>query len=122
MLGLRAKNCRRGEILADERIQAAKKEVVLIALSQIASKFRARVGESLATVEKHSTPLPNATTPSIKALRAYSPGMKGLEGGPNYFLDAIPRLKRAIEIDPKFAMAYAPLGALHGFMTESALS
>jgi hypothetical protein len=49
-LGLRAKNCRTGEVLADEQAQAARKEDVLNALSEIASKFRARVGESLTTI------------------------------------------------------------------------
>ena len=55
VLGLRAKNCRTGDVLDEEQVQAARKEDVLNALSQIASKFRTRVGESLATVEKHST-------------------------------------------------------------------
>ena len=53
VLGLRAKNCRTGDVLDEEQAQAARKEDVLNALSQIASKFRTRVGESLATVEKH---------------------------------------------------------------------
>ena len=43
-------------------------------LSQIASKFRTRVGESLTTVKKHDTPLAEATTPSLEALKAYSAG------------------------------------------------
>jgi eukaryotic-like serine/threonine-protein kinase len=121
VLGLRAKNCRTGEVLDEEQAQAAKKEDVLNALSQIASKFRSRVGESLATVEKHSTPLAEATTPSLEALKAYSAGLKGLDLGTN-FASYVPHLKRAIEIDPKFAMAYATLGATYGFMSESALS
>ena len=50
-LGLRAKNCRTGDVLDEEQVQAARREDVLNALSQIASKFRTRVGESLATVE-----------------------------------------------------------------------
>src|SRR4029077_9917730 len=76
VLGLRARNCRTGEVLDEEQVQAARKEDVLNALSQIASKFRARVGESLATVEKHSTPLAEATTPSLEALKAYSAAWK----------------------------------------------
>src|SRR5438046_6101343 len=56
VLGLRAKNCRTGDVLDEEQAQARRKEDVLIALSQIASKFRTRVGESLATIEKHETP------------------------------------------------------------------
>ncbi len=76
VLGLRAKNCNTGNILDQEQAQAARREDVLNSLSQIARKFRTRVGESLATVEKHSTPLAEATTPSLEALKAYSTGMK----------------------------------------------
>jgi len=76
VLGLRAKNCRTGDVLAEEQVQAARKEDVLNALSQIASKFRTRVGESLATVEKHSTSIAEATTPSLEALKAYSAAAK----------------------------------------------
>ena len=74
VLGLHATNCATGDILADEQAQAARKEDVLTTLGQIATRFRTRVGESLATVEKHSTPLEDATTPSLEALQAYSAG------------------------------------------------
>ena len=77
VLGLRAKNCNTGNILDQEQVQAARREDVLNSLSQIARKFRTRVGESLATVEKHSTPLAEATTPSLEALKAYSTGHQG---------------------------------------------
>ncbi len=98
-------------------MQAARKEDVLNALSQIASKFRTRVGESLATVEKHSTPLAEATTPSLEALKAYSAAWKvNFSRGA---ADAVPLFKRAIEIDPKFAMGHAVLGRVYGDMGES---
>ena len=74
VLGLRAKHCTTGDILADEQAQAARKEEVLSTLSQIATRFRTRVGESLATIEKHSMPLAEATTPSLEALKAFSTG------------------------------------------------
>ena len=57
VLGLRARDCRTGDVLAEEQIQAARKEEVLNALSQVASKFRTRLGESLTTVKVHYTPL-----------------------------------------------------------------
>jgi tetratricopeptide (TPR) repeat protein len=121
VVGLRAKNCRTGEILDQEQVQAAKKEDVLGALSQVAIKFRTKVGESLATVKQHGTPLEEATTSSLEALRAYSAGSKHLNLGHD-LPAAVPLLKRAIEIDPKFAMAYASLGLAYGFLGEPALS
>jgi tetratricopeptide (TPR) repeat protein/predicted Ser/Thr protein kinase len=119
VLGLRAKTCRTGDVLDEEQVQAARKEDVLNSLSQIASKFRARVGESLATVEKHDTPLAEATTPSLEALKAYSAGLKtGLSGS----ITGVPFFKRAIEIDPQFAVAHAALGLMYGDMGGSGLS
>jgi tetratricopeptide (TPR) repeat protein len=120
VLGLRARNCRTGDILDNQQVQAAKKEDVLNALSQIASKFRARVGESLATVEKHSTPLAEATTPSLEALKAYSAGWKVVTSAGA--AAALPFFRRAAEIDPKFAMAHAFLGRFYGDIGESVLS
>src|SRR5271156_4060458 len=76
VLGLRAENCRTGDVLDDEQVQAAKKEDVLNVLGEIATKFRSRVGESLAMVQKHNTPLEEATTSSLDALKAYSTALK----------------------------------------------
>ena len=75
VLGLRAMNCNTGNILDQEQAVAATREDVLNSLSQIARKFRTRVGESLATVEKYP-PLAGATTSSLEALKAYSTGWK----------------------------------------------
>jgi hypothetical protein len=72
VLGLHATHCTTGDILADEQAQATRKEDVLRTLGQIANRFRTRVGESLATLEKHSTPLEEATTQSLEALKAFA--------------------------------------------------
>jgi eukaryotic-like serine/threonine-protein kinase len=121
VLGLRARNCLTGDVLDDEQAQAAGKEDVLNALSQIASRFRARAGESLAIVEKHSVPLAETTTPSLEALKAYSMGWKVLSstGGPPA---ALPFFKRATEIDPQFATAHAWLGRMYADIGEQVLS
>jgi serine/threonine protein kinase/tetratricopeptide (TPR) repeat protein len=120
VLGLRAKNCRTGEVLAEEQVQAARKEDVLNALSQIASKFRTRMGESLATVEKNSTPLAEATTPSLEALRAFSLGLKQLSRGD--INSSMPLFQHALELDPEFASAYAALGRAHQLSGEAVLA
>src|SRR4029079_14356597 len=79
-----------------------------------------RVGESLATVEGHSAPLAEAATASLEALKAYSTGMKVVVSSGNE--SAIPCYRRAFELDPKFAMAYANLGLSYGGGGESVLS
>ena len=120
VLGLRARNCRTGDVLAEDQVQVARKEEVLNALGQIASKFRARVGESLTMVRSHDIPLAEATTPSLEALKAYSAGWQAsFSSGA---AAAIPFLQRAVEIDPNFASAYAALGRMYGDIGESALS
>ncbi len=121
VLGLRARNCNTGTTVDQEQAQVARREDVLNALSQIVRKFRTRMGESLATVEKHSTPLAQATTPSLEALKAYSAGMKVAVSSAN-LPAAIPFYQRAVEIDPKFAMAHANLGLLYSGVGESVLS
>jgi eukaryotic-like serine/threonine-protein kinase len=98
VLGLRAKDCRTGDILAEEQVQAARKEDVLNALGQIASRFRTRVGESLATVEKYDTPLAEGITTSLEALRAYTAGFKVLSSAGS--AAAVPFFKRAVETAP----------------------
>jgi serine/threonine protein kinase/tetratricopeptide (TPR) repeat protein len=116
VLGLRAKHCSTGDILADEQAQAARKEEILSALSQIATRFRTRVGESLATIEKHSRPLAEATTPSLDALKAYSAAVKEFAQVRRGAL-----LQRAVELDPEFAVAHAQLGFSLGARGEGSL-
>ena len=108
VLGLHATTCATGDVLADEQAQAARKEDVLSTLGQIATRFRTRVGESLATVERHSTPLQDATTSSLEALKAYSTGMTLSLTSTQQ--SSVPFYERAVEIDPEFAMAHASLG------------
>ncbi|HEY1965401.1 MAG TPA: protein kinase, partial [Acidobacteriaceae bacterium] len=120
VLGLRAVDCRTGESIDVEQAQAARKEDVLNALSQASSRLRGRLGESLATVKEHDTPLVEAATPSLEALKAYSAALK-LHFSSNS-ADPQPLYKRAIEIDPNFAMAYAMLGHTYGELGESDLA
>jgi serine/threonine protein kinase/tetratricopeptide (TPR) repeat protein len=120
VLGLRAKNCTTGDVLADEQAQAARKESVLGALSQTASRFRTRVGESLATIERHSMPLEEATTPSLEALQAYSTASKVfLSSGA---VSSLPLFTRAISLDADFAIAHAYLGISYSVLGESTLA
>jgi eukaryotic-like serine/threonine-protein kinase len=121
VLGLRATNCRTGAVLDEEQVEAARKEDVLKALDQMAGRFRRHIGESIRNVQQHNMPLEEATTSSLEALKVYSAArsLKYSEAG---YASAVPLLKRAVEIDPDFAIAYAFMGHIYGDMGESSLS
>lgn len=120
VLGLRAKECRDQTVLAEEQMQAAKKEDVLNALSQMAGGVRQKLGESLSSVERFDTPLPEVTTSSLEALQAFDLGIK--KGQKGEFVAALPFFQRATQIDPNFAIGYAALGSQYSNMDESILA
>jgi serine/threonine protein kinase/DNA-binding winged helix-turn-helix (wHTH) protein len=107
VIGLKAVNCDTGNVLAQAQEQAAGKEAVLKALDAAAVSLRTRLGESLSSVQQYATPLEEATTPSLDALRAYSMGLKTRMTKGSHA--AIPFYQRAVEIDPNFAIAYNQL-------------
>ena len=112
VLGLKAANCQNRDWLAQEQVQATRKEDVLKGLGQAATKLRATLGESLSTIQKYDTPIVAATTPSLEALKSFSLGVKAIQD--TSAIAAIPFFKRAIELDPNFALAYGTLGGLYG--------
>ena len=116
VLGLKAVNCQNGDMLAEEQVTAASKEKVLDALGEAASKLRAELGESLATVKKFDVPLEQATTSSLEALKAYSLGLKTYNTEDTSA--ALPYFQRAIQLDPNFAMGYNAVGRAYLFLSE----
>jgi serine/threonine protein kinase/tetratricopeptide (TPR) repeat protein len=104
--GVDAVGCNTGDTLAKEQEEAATKQDVLRALDKAAASLRTKLGESLASVQKFDVPV-EATTPSLEALKAYSMGIT--TGRTKGDAEAIPFMKRAIELDPNFAMAYVGL-------------
>ena len=109
VLSARARNCRTGDILHKEQAPAAKKEAVFKALAQMAKRFGIRAGESLPRVEREPSLPVEATTPSLEAWRSYSAAMKASQSRAQS-AEGVSLLKRAVEIDPAFAMAHAVLG------------
>ena len=120
VLGLRAVSCSTGDTLDEQQVQSEKKEGVLNAVSDMASKFRARAGESLAAIQQNNVPLREATTSSLEALKAYTNALKGMGSG--YETRTLPLLKRATEIDPQFALAWADLALSYSDLGEQELA
>jgi len=119
VIGLEAVACGSGDTLSKEQAEASSKENVVKALGTAASALRARLGESLASVQKFNVPI-EATTSSLEALKTFSMGVttQGQKGD----AEAIPFLRRAIELDPNFAVAYAVLGVTYANLSEPSLS
>ena len=116
VITLSAINAQTGDVLARDDIEADSKEKVLKSLDQAASGLRGKLGESLASQQKFAMPLEQATTSSLEALQAFSQGQaEHLKLRDD---KAIPYLKRAIELDPNFAMAQATLGVAYNNLTQ----
>ena len=114
---LKAINCATGDVIASAAARATDKDHVLDALGNVASEMRGKLGESIETLKKYDNPLEQVTTSSLEALKAFSAGGKVYgHMGP---AAAIPFFKRAIELDPNFAQAYAGLGRVYAEIGES---
>ncbi len=114
---LNAINCQTGDSLAQEQAQAGTKEQVLAALGTAASKLRARLGESLASIQKFDTPIDQVTTSSLEALKAFAMGNAEFNQGNE--LGSLKFYQRATELDPNFAWAYARMGVIYGNAGEN---
>ncbi len=111
VITLEAINAQTGDAIAGEQAEAENKEQVLRALGETAVKLREKLGESLQSIQKFDAPIEQGTTSSLEALKVFSLGIElQLKGK---FLEAIPFLKRATEIDPNFALAYARMASIY---------
>jgi eukaryotic-like serine/threonine-protein kinase len=119
VIGLEAVGCSTGDALAKEQAEAASKHDVLQALGKAATSLRGKLGESLATIQKFDVPV-EATTFSLEALKAFSMGITTLRTKGN--AEAIPFFKRALELDPNFAVAYASLGVVYVNLGQASLA
>jgi tetratricopeptide (TPR) repeat protein len=120
VLSLRARNCRTGDVLDEEQAPATKKEDVVKTLDQLASSLQARAGQSLPGIVKEPSLPTEVTTSSLEAWRSYSAAMKAQQRRAQA-AETIPLLRRAVEIDPQFAMAYAHLGRQYATLGETEL-
>ena len=118
VITLNAINAQTGDTLATEQAESESKEQVLKSLDKAASNLREKMGESLASVQQFAKPLEQATTSSLDALQAFTLGEA--EHQKTKDDQAIPHLKRAVELDPNFATAWAVLGIAHFNMADPA--
>ncbi|MFB3154675.1 MAG: tetratricopeptide repeat protein, partial [Candidatus Acidiferrales bacterium] len=117
VISLEAVNCQTGDLLAGEQVEVGSKEEILEALGKATSNMRRKLGESLSSIQQLDTPLEQATTQSLEALKGFSLGDAQRTRGKE--AESIPFYKRAIEMDSNFALAYARLGTVYGNLLET---
>ena len=117
VIGLTAQDCNSGRVLTETQQRAEKKEAVLQALDAGAISLRTKLGESLSSVAKYDTPLEEATTSSLEALKAYSLARKTSPRDGD--AAAIPLYNVAIQIDPNFAEAYVGLADAYSDLNQN---
>jgi eukaryotic-like serine/threonine-protein kinase len=108
VITLEAVNPRSGDPIAREQIEADSKEKVLSSLGTAAMNLRKKLGESLSSMQKYDVNIEQATTSSLEALKAYT--MANDERAKGRSREALTFYKRAVDLDPNFAMAYARIG------------
>jgi len=111
LIGLAAIRCDNGELIANEQAEARHKEDVVDALGRVTAQLRSRLGESLPSIQKYNAPLEQATTASLDALNAYSMALVTWDKKGDH--DSLPFFKKAVELDPNFALAYGGLATIY---------
>jgi len=117
LVGLAAIRCENGKLIAHDQEEANQKEDVVDALGKVTEKLRAQLGESLPSIHRYNAPLEQATTPSLDALKTYGLALSTWDRKGDSA--AIPLLKRAVEIDSNFAMAYGALADMYNNLGDS---
>ena len=124
VLTLRARNCKTGDVLHEEQASATKKDDIFKALGQMADRFQSRARELLGGVETEAS-LPatviNVTTSSLEAWRSYKAAWTAVLRGSKH-TEAVSLARRAVEIDPRFAMGYAFMGRSYDALGEAELA
>jgi DNA-binding winged helix-turn-helix (wHTH) protein/tetratricopeptide (TPR) repeat protein len=110
-LSLEVVNCITGKSIGELHADAYNKDAILSALDDLALRARRSLGESAASIGEFDVPIMNESTFSFEALQAFNTGSNlGSEGK---IVECIPYFQKAIELDPKFAMAQAGLGTAY---------
>jgi eukaryotic-like serine/threonine-protein kinase len=119
VLGLRAVDCQTGDVVARQQVTVGGKGKVIDALGEAAAKLRREMGESLATVRKFDTPLAQATTSSLEALRLYSEAnsIQRRKGD----AASVALYRQVVELDPNFALAHDSLALVYANLAEYGL-
>lgn len=120
LVGLAAIRCDTGKPIAYEQAEAPQREDVIDALGRATAQLRARLGESLPSIQRYNAPLEQATTSSLDALNAYGKALSTWDAQGD--IGSVPYFQQAIRLDPQFAMAYGALAAVYNNLGRDELA
>jgi len=119
-LKLSTLRCESSQEISSSKSEARGKSEVVHALGEAAAKLRGKLGETADSVRKFNLPLERATSSSVEAIKSFAEGRRlSREKGS---LDAVPALKKAIELDPEFALARSNLAVSYYNLNQNALA
>jgi serine/threonine protein kinase/tetratricopeptide (TPR) repeat protein len=119
LVSVRARNCAAGELVGEEQSRAAGKAELLDEAGRLVASLQLKSAASLASLQRNAATLRPATTYSLEALKSFNAGLNGANVSP---ANGVLLLKRAIELDPEFALAYAHLGRSYADFGEQKLA
>lgn len=94
-------------------------ESALGSIDDVTDQLREKLGEAMQNVQKTSVPLPNVATPSLDALKAFAVA-RNVANTSQDREQALGLYRRALQLDPQFALAYADIARLHAALGEVA--
>ena len=99
-----------------EFADARSTDAALASIDQVTMSLRARLGEAVAAIERDHAPLPEVSTSSLDALKAYAQGKEAFAQGE--WRDAIALYEAALAIDPQFALAHLAISQVHVALSD----
>lgn len=99
-----------------EFADARSTDAALASIDQVTMSLRARLGEAVAAIERDHAPLPEVSTSSLDALKAYALGQNAFYRGD--WREAINLYESAVLIDPLFALAHLAIARVHAALSD----
>jgi len=102
---VKATDCKTGKTLVATSLETANRDEIVKTLGMAGSELRRKLGEPRESLQRFNQPLDQATSASVEALQAFTDGLEQKRQRGDAV--ALPYFKRAVELDPNFAVAYA---------------
>jgi putative peptide modification system cyclase len=96
-------------------------ESALASIDDVTDQLRTKLGEALQNVQRTSVPLPNVATPSLDALKAFAVA-RNVANTTRDREQALGMYRRALQLDPQFALAHADMARFLAGTGEIALA